>query len=954
MLINGEEHSELCIGIDLGTTNSVLAAITIRPNGNIVSKVIDIDRAVDMFSGADGVARLAMQKGSTLPSCVYYDEDNNFRPIVGNFAKSRYSLRPHLVAKSIKSQMGNPVAQGLSPNIPDKTPAQISSQILLHMLKHASKVFRKTEINDAIITVPANFDIGWQATLDAAKLAGIKIQNADGSFRPILLPEPEAVIYDFMNQANNGEISAEILDLNTPKKVMVFDLGGGTLDVTLHEISRRKDAPELLKMEPLAINRYTLLGGDNFDSALAQKMFAHYVEQYRANPEVVQKIRREEKAIMPQLLNQAEDLKIKVSMEHSEEFGGGSQAADAWGDEEDNYPVGGNISATGYAYYDTFTTQELEEIWSVFMGNDLKFEDFKNLDAVAENHGTLNIIFPILDVLKKASDKLGTEDFKIDAVIMNGGMSRFYMVVDRLKKFFGFDPIVALDPDLSVARGSAVYHYYLHKYIGRVAVENKPAVKSAETSKTAAAPKVDAPKEIPPVIKLLDTILPESLYLLTQGNHYEEIIKTGTSLPHESKTFIGFKLPKATNKISIPIARRNNDNSYSIIAKGNMVFPEKYSFSTKDNFISFVVAMNEQRIIKMRAFICADPEGRNILDEGTTEIALAQNADGTENISAPTAKFPPAPGGGVRVNPQQALNDLLNHCKKFAKAQREHRDFDAKKYAALIREAKQNICRANNPRDFAEPLINFFNANSSNEDFKMHCVIIGRKIGVYWNDTQKRRLANCCMSQLQREINFSYVMLGGRSVNTKIQSIYTLHMCGSNLDLEQLKRLHNYTQFQISLLYTHAMTKTSVDWIYNEFKRDYEPARHGRKSGIQNTAHALGIAFRLGDGKPTQAAVTRERIVSELCTLIRQKNMSYIEIGRCFLALGLICDCRYKNNISQKSLTEAQNLIDDLKIIYDPNFIEKFIKAVIVAEKMIHGDQLNAEEEDSLLIKLDD
>ena len=60
---------------------------------------------------------------------------------------------------------------------------------------------------------------------------------------------------------------------------------------------------------------------------------------------------------------------------------------------------------------------------------------------------------------------------EVDAVIMNGGMSRFYMVINRLKKFFGFDPIVALDPDQAVARGAAVYHYFLHKYDKELAEE---------------------------------------------------------------------------------------------------------------------------------------------------------------------------------------------------------------------------------------------------------------------------------------------------------------------------------------------------------------------------------------------------------------------------------------------------------------------------------------------------
>ena len=125
-----------CVGIDLGTTNSVLAIITNKLNGDIVSKVLDLPRPVDRYV-ANGGGKITSARKPTLPSCVYYQEDKNFEPLVGDFAKSQYSLRPHLVAKSIKSQMGKPLAEGLSSDIPDKTPAQISAQILKQMLKQA-------------------------------------------------------------------------------------------------------------------------------------------------------------------------------------------------------------------------------------------------------------------------------------------------------------------------------------------------------------------------------------------------------------------------------------------------------------------------------------------------------------------------------------------------------------------------------------------------------------------------------------------------------------------------------------------------------------------------------------------------------------------------------------------------------------------------------------------------
>ena len=202
MIINGEEHNELCVGIDLGTTNSVIATVNLKPNGSIVSKVVGIERAVDMYNA--GGVKFAMKNEQTLPSFVYYVEDRNFEPVVGDFAKSRFGLVPHLVAKSIKSQMGNAVAEGLSPNVPDKTPAQISARILKHLLSNSAKIYRRN-IDDAVITVPASFDsVMCEATLRAAEIAGIKIYNKNGTIRQILLPEPQAVIYDFINQVHTA------------------------------------------------------------------------------------------------------------------------------------------------------------------------------------------------------------------------------------------------------------------------------------------------------------------------------------------------------------------------------------------------------------------------------------------------------------------------------------------------------------------------------------------------------------------------------------------------------------------------------------------------------------------------------------------------------------------------------------------------------------------------------
>lgn len=985
MLINGEEHNDLCVGIDLGTTNSVLATINVKPNGEIVSKVVKIDRAVEMYNVLGQGAKFTIKPNLILPSCVYYNDEKNYQPIVGDFAKGRYPLRPYLVAKSVKSQMDKDFVVGLSSNVPDKTPAQVSSRILEHMLRNAARTYHLEKIDDAVITVPANFDfVMRQNTLKAAELAGIKIRKADGSPRPILLSEPQAVIYDFINQVRNGEIAAQILDLSTKKNVMVFDLGGGTLDITLHEISRREDSPEILKVQDLGTNRYTLLGGDDFDRCLARAMFEHYLKQYERHPEIAQKIRSEEHGVMSQLINHAENLKLEISAQKSAAISG--ENSGWWDDEEEDYAVGGNIAVTGYSYSDNFTAAQVEDIFRDFMAEELRFDDYKNFAEIENRYAQRkNIITPILYVLNLASQKLGIGDIKVDAVLMNGGMSRFYMVINRLKEFFGFDPIVALDPDQAVARGAAVYHYFLHKYEEELSenLQNElPDEESAQnvTQTVQNAPETtftaqnhpnftvqpQKPRSIQPKrnfsanrqitradrsigVVFGSNILNESFYLVTHGGNHEEIIPAGKELPYTSEKFTGFRLPPGKNVISVPIARKETDGSFRIIAKGNMEFPAKYSRRNEDTFVTFSIFMSEDKIIRMDAYTCADEFGKNVMDYGTATISIATGVE-----KGPKTKLIARAGG--RVEPYNQLRMIRELGKRVDRAFRQRNKFENIKLSETLRSHVNTILAANNHNEFAEPLLQMFDSAkyTDEESFKLRCVIIARKIGGNWSVQQKRRLARLCLSQLDDELYNPGISLGrsnGTKMNTKIQSIYALSICGDANDLAQLINLHGNEKLRMANLYTHAITKTEIDWIYHEFKKDCAKIQLGGKSGIQISAHALGVACKL-DGKPENSAVIRrEQVVSDLCKVIRSQKLNNVEISVCLIALGLICDRRRANNLDSTAFDEAERLLNELPQIYDWTFVELFAKARNVAQKMIQGGQLSAEEEESLLMK---
>ena len=916
-------RENLCVGIDLGTTNTVLATVNTKLNGEVVSKVVDISRATDEYSGMGSETRLSTCKKSTVPSFVYYRPENG-KPLVGDFAKHQYTLRPHLVAKSIKSQMGQKFAEGLSPDVPDKTPAQISSRILEHVLREASRSCGQ-KITRAVITVPANFDSAMcKATRDAAELAGIETKNPDGSEIPLLLSEPNAVIYDFVNQIRNGEVPAGILDLSEKKCVMVFDLGGGTLDITMHEIQKRKDIPDVLKVNEIATNRYTLLGGDDFDELLAETMFQRYLWQYRnKDPKVVKEIKRDKDVHMAALRVYAETLKMEISSQCEENYSSG------WDDEDETsgIPVGGKMSG-GYAYDDNFTKEEVERIFQPFMAEELEYDDYKHLTDISD---TRNIIYPILDVLKKASDKFNQTDVKVDAVIVNGGMSKFYMIKDRLKKFFGFDPIVALDPDLSVARGAAIYHYLLQKH-----EEMKDDMRMYKTDeKRDAVPEKDKRQTVG--IEWGNSILNDSLYLGIKNGAVQPIIPTGAVLPYTSSVMTGFKIEPGQKRVAVPIKSRNLDGTYRIIASGNISFKKKY---LNGAYVAFQIKMSSSKILSMTAWTSNDPNGQDKIEEGTVEIQI-------DSAERSTVKCKMQAPSGSCLQAREEINRLLQLCQNMDKCKYKA---DARVSAAKrVKEAVKNIISASNKADFADPVIEALSVTNS-EEAKLRLFIIARKTGSEWNETERRRLAKVCINQLGSA--FLNAENYGARVSTNNQAIYALGICGSEADIKKLSSLHSEAKYRQACLYTHARTCTETGWIMSEFERDAQNACQGKENNLQFSSYAIGQIMNPGTGM--QDIAKAEKALKLLCKAIESGRLTAEALVCCVLAAGWICDQRISaSGLNATVINSTLTAIRDIECKYFTLIAAKCKKAQTIAEKLILGEGLEQEEEQYLLSKAD-
>lgn len=420
------------LGIDLGTTNSVISWGNVSRREQVLDpQVIDFPM---MIEGR------AMRNGTLLPSYVYFSEDG---PIVGEYAKTMIGRQTDRVVKSIKSYMGTPETFPFDDE--NYEPAEISAIILKQLAAGAKNV--DIDVKQVVITVPASFDSDQRsATIQAGELAGFEVT---------LFDEPRAALYDFANRQEKGEIPRTSIDFDTPKLVLVFDLGGGTLDVSLHRVSYPQGEHEL-SIEDIAIGRYTLLGGDDFDKLLAD----HFLEAYSS------RLPRNLSSYDLNLLESefqvyAELAKIDLS---NRAFQKGQLGIDNWEPDDIETAViqAPSVNPSQLFQYN-LTLKEYEQVVEPLLAIDLSLDSVDEPDADPFEN---NIIYPILDVLRKAKKKLQLDTHpEINAVLLNGGMTRLHSIQKRLERFFGFSPITAGEPDKAVARGASVYHYRLeHGY----------------------------------------------------------------------------------------------------------------------------------------------------------------------------------------------------------------------------------------------------------------------------------------------------------------------------------------------------------------------------------------------------------------------------------------------------------------------------------------------------------
>ena len=344
------------IGIDLGTTNSCVAVI----------------------EGGEPVVIANAEGARTTPSVVAFSKTGE--RMVGQVAKRQAITNPDRTIASIKRQMGS----DYHVKIDDKqyTPQEISAMIL-QKLKTDAESYLGDKVTEAVITVPAYFtDSQRQATKDAGRIAGLEVK--------LIINEPTAAALAYG------------IDKETDQKVMVYDLGGGTFDVSIIEMG---DGVQ----EVLATAGNNHLGGDDFDQRVIDWLADNFKKEQGVDL-------RGDKMAMQRLKEAAEKAKIELSGVTTSNISLPFITADATGPK--------HLEAT--------------------------------LTRAKFNELTADLVESTMGPVRQAMSDSGLKTSEIDKVLMVGGSSRIPAVQEAIQKFMGKEPFKGINPDECVAIGAAL------------------------------------------------------------------------------------------------------------------------------------------------------------------------------------------------------------------------------------------------------------------------------------------------------------------------------------------------------------------------------------------------------------------------------------------------------------------------------------------------------------------
>lgn len=894
--------TKLYYGIDLGTTNSAIAYGHVGSNGKVNVQICKVNRR-----GREG----GMESKETLPSAVYYKSNmrnGDVTVFVGDFAKNQYGKKYGHVMKSVKSCMGETDPLPLKDTIEDKTPQQVSARILKHLvLGLKEKMNFDNAPENVIITIPASFDTDQcRATLEAAEIAGLKVKDANGNYLTnTLLYEPKAVIYNVANLVANGDIPTATVDFSKEKNVLVFDLGGGTLDVALYKV-KNNDKYDFPVIDEVAVGRYTRIGGDDFDRLLGERLVKEFLDYNSCSESDV-----EIDELRQTMESKAEYMKYELSDKVWNANVVGNSISD---DEEIELSEMDLYKGMEFEVY--LTKKEIEDILSPLMGNHLTENDVKRIDKLTSEKDINNIIYPILDVLAKAEET--EKDIKIDTVILNGGMTKFYLIKDRIEKFFGIKPVCVSDPDLAVAKGAAFYQYCLDK-AGVIAEDEVSIENTKERAKVIGTG----------IRQLGSTIVNDNINLGLVNGYIKTLVKAGTKLPTgDIEIDETFRIPVETQRIELPIfiGRGQSANLPNKKISSRVIeFNKPYPAGTP---VTLVVSIDRNKMMTLKAYVGEDKKNEIEVTLDTGNIKLKNeksnklSLDGVEKVNAA------AEMEVLRVNAE-----LFNNKKsKKGKNKNDNRKpkFDDARFK--IQQTLENIRKCSNKKDFQKLLLDRMPKCDNWEHLKGVLIDVGVIIYDSMDDEGKNKFKTICRQMVTMEAM--------RNTNSKNNIEKAIIALGKVDDKEIMRRFEELIgqnidrHFKADLV--HTLGNMSVD---NELlTRNFLELDN---QNVDMTSYAYAVGKTLSRKYSEKNDETVEKIVKKLMEIVKLDND---DRHVALVSLGEICNTLpdVKSALREK-VTEkvGQSLSKHLNSLYDDSFKDK-VRLVI---NVVFGLDLNEEEE---------
>ncbi len=438
--------AQLYVGIDLGTTNSTVSVI--QTEDRRLRNPIDHLRSIPILQ-YDKDFNLTRDK-YTLPSYFYYKNDGvTKRVYTGEWAKNIYATgnQPMNTFTGIKTRMGGEsmiTIPGKSEDDELQLDMTQCSALLLKAMKQSIKEQFDQEIDHMVVTVPAAFNTDErQATRDAIEMAGFT------NFH--ILDEPAATLLYFINNGD-GCLMQNSVDLNN-KYIMIYDIGGGTLDICIAKLEEDDTSYEYESMKVSIVSRSKRenLGGNDFDQYLG----AYFLSEFEnRTAKISSRPVDDQNKIIAKVVSQAEKYKIDLNNKLKEHI--------------DNPRKLSRI----------VMTPEFEVIDGQFVqGINLDKATLEEVYAgIITDSDRQNILRPVKESIKSA-ENLSKED--ISLIILTGGMSNFYAVEATLKEFFGDEvPMITVDTTTSVSKGAAIdaYNYSPDNiYLKKMSLEDRLA-----------------------------------------------------------------------------------------------------------------------------------------------------------------------------------------------------------------------------------------------------------------------------------------------------------------------------------------------------------------------------------------------------------------------------------------------------------------------------------------------